>query len=639
MAVNLPNFLSANTPESPFSGLLENAIAGYKASRLPNQMRQQEEYQRLANVLLGHQGVNEEIKSRYLPREYEANIGHTNAVTGLTKQKTEEAIIKNQIERELGRRRELANIGNVEELTRGNRLSNNILDETGMLEKYIDLLGKNLTNKGEMQRQDWFPITKGIESLEGMGRVRRQDQDYELSEEFDRPQRRQEQESRRIANEFNQHKLDLARKFDEEVTQLSVDFQRGEITKQEYDNEIARINSKFQQNLKQAEYDQAILNQESTRAQTEGTRAGTEYTQANTIAQQQKNDIEEEFAREREIASQKFRNGEITAQEYSNQKAKIDAQKHAQIKNLEISQAKANIAQTKASINNIAASTKGQDIKNRLDGKYGEQDRQLAQKQAQGVVEQLQATNTKAWDDIQRQMKFGDAQAAAELQALYDQSQAQQAKMLKDIAEANKHAAAYQGIPEGSVPISELQRGAQTAVLNEQKEMAARIASAEKGLHKLDALETILDRNPEFSDSFMLALTVPDKEGVISSLAKATLPGQNKRKRADAEEFKKLANDLILDLGSATLGARFTDAKFRAMQASKPYLTNTKKANKAVIGHLRKEFEPYKKFKKDFQKARYKYTVQFDPEKYSDIPLDSLSDAEFDAIELAQGLE
>ena len=52
-----------------------------------------------------------------------------------------------------------------------------------------------------------------------------------------------------------------------------------------------------------------------------------------------------------------------------------------------------------------------------------------------------------------------------------------------------------------------------------------------------------------------------------------------------------------------------------------------------------KELDPLLKYKKDFNKARYKYTLPFDRAKYSDRPLEEMTDEEFDEIEMAEGLK
>lgn len=81
------NFLQAESkPYNDYGDLIQNAIEGYKASRVPKQLAQEEQQRELANVLLGHQGVNEGIKSRHLDTEYETNAGYKQALTDQVRQ-------------------------------------------------------------------------------------------------------------------------------------------------------------------------------------------------------------------------------------------------------------------------------------------------------------------------------------------------------------------------------------------------------------------------------------------------------------------------------------------------------------------------------------------------------------------------
>ena len=152
MPVNLPNFLQADTQRSPFEGLLESAIEGYKASRLPKQLRQEEEQRDLANRLLGHQGRNFEIQNEYLPRKSEADIGNTEQQTRLYGSQTRGHDIANLLEETYGAEREkqnineiLANIGLHNEQTRGARINNQTLGEANQL----DLQGKRADIEGK----------------------------------------------------------------------------------------------------------------------------------------------------------------------------------------------------------------------------------------------------------------------------------------------------------------------------------------------------------------------------------------------------------------------------------------------------------------------------------------------------------
>lgn len=117
MPVNLPNFLQAETRSYGPENLLESAIQGYQMSRMPKRIAQEEQQRELANILLGHQGVNEGIKSQYLPREYEANIGNTLAQSKLYGSQATSYDIKNAIEQAVGLQREKQGIAHSAALT------------------------------------------------------------------------------------------------------------------------------------------------------------------------------------------------------------------------------------------------------------------------------------------------------------------------------------------------------------------------------------------------------------------------------------------------------------------------------------------------------------------------------------------
>lgn len=112
MPVNLPNFLQAETQDyNGYGNLLENALKGYEMARKPKQIGQEEQYRELVNRLTGEQGRKAGIEADYMPREKEANIGNTNAQTGLYGAQTRGHDIANAIEQALGMKREQSNIG------------------------------------------------------------------------------------------------------------------------------------------------------------------------------------------------------------------------------------------------------------------------------------------------------------------------------------------------------------------------------------------------------------------------------------------------------------------------------------------------------------------------------------------------
>jgi len=126
MPISLPNFFQTEArgyglPEN----LLETAFKGYEIARKPKQIAQEEQQREFANRLLGHQGTNEEIKSRYLGPEYEANIANKNALTqGYT--------IENALQREFGREGKQVDIAGKKATNRHQELVNQIAEATGM---------------------------------------------------------------------------------------------------------------------------------------------------------------------------------------------------------------------------------------------------------------------------------------------------------------------------------------------------------------------------------------------------------------------------------------------------------------------------------------------------------------------------
>jgi hypothetical protein len=71
MPINLPNFLGVETESYGPGNLLESAIEGYKAARLPKQISQEEKYRELANKLIGEQGTKVATENKYLPHKLE----------------------------------------------------------------------------------------------------------------------------------------------------------------------------------------------------------------------------------------------------------------------------------------------------------------------------------------------------------------------------------------------------------------------------------------------------------------------------------------------------------------------------------------------------------------------------------------
>jgi hypothetical protein len=65
------NFLQAETQTSPFEGLIESALEGYKASRIPKELRQKEQERELANRLQQENVEREQTRNRYLPGKLE----------------------------------------------------------------------------------------------------------------------------------------------------------------------------------------------------------------------------------------------------------------------------------------------------------------------------------------------------------------------------------------------------------------------------------------------------------------------------------------------------------------------------------------------------------------------------------------
>jgi hypothetical protein len=111
MPISLPNWAQHETQDyNGYGNLLENALKGYEMARKPKQIAQEEQQRELANILLGHQGTNEGIKSRYLPQEYEANIANTQAHTGLYGAQTRGLDISNAIEQAYGAKKAQASL-------------------------------------------------------------------------------------------------------------------------------------------------------------------------------------------------------------------------------------------------------------------------------------------------------------------------------------------------------------------------------------------------------------------------------------------------------------------------------------------------------------------------------------------------
>lgn len=621
MPVSLPNFLSIPAQDYGAGDILGGLTQGYAASRMPRQLGLEEQRAQLANILLGHQGVNEGIKSRYLPQEYEANIANTRSLSRLHGTQSEANDIANRLERLYGEKNYLSQLNSRDAITRGHQLDNEIKQETGMLKALLGLQGDFESNKRQRLENEYYPADKLADIYGKLSVSEGQDISNEQQREYGFRKLQQEQDDRDLD-------LNLKRKYGELLTQLQALRENGLITGQEYSNEAQKIKNLYLEANEKLGVRQAEEN------------VGVTQEQRRDLAR--RNEIEAQYAFDREDLKNQFLKGELSAQEYDNENKRINNKYQEDIKQNEVAQGKANIASTQASTRNTEALTRSQEFKNKLEGKYGEKDRALAYKQGLSALESSAAQNAGAWNKIERDMKYGDQMAAAKMQRDYEDAALKRAKLEAQLWENNKKNAAYKGIPEGSVPITEFSRSAQTKILSEQAEDAKRIESAEKGLRKLDEMEKILARNEgrkEFSESWQLALTSQDKDGVISALAKVLVPGQNKQQRADAETFKKLATDFVLDQGSSAMGSRFTDAKLRAMQASKPYLFNTAKANKAVINQLRKELKPFVKYKKDFQKARDKYTIHFDYDKYSDRPIEELTDEELERAELSAGLK
>ena len=76
MAINFPNFLNAPSPKSPWEGLFENVLKGYKMSQEPAKMREEQSARQLANKL-------KELEVGHKPKEYELSDKSTELANSL----------------------------------------------------------------------------------------------------------------------------------------------------------------------------------------------------------------------------------------------------------------------------------------------------------------------------------------------------------------------------------------------------------------------------------------------------------------------------------------------------------------------------------------------------------------------------
>ncbi len=102
MPINFPNFLNAPRNVSPISGLLEAAMQGYQAKKMPRIMQDEERKRELANAL-------SELQNKYYGPKAEADIASTEATTDLNREKLLHAEFERSLaemygkkERELG---------------------------------------------------------------------------------------------------------------------------------------------------------------------------------------------------------------------------------------------------------------------------------------------------------------------------------------------------------------------------------------------------------------------------------------------------------------------------------------------------------------------------------------------------------
>jgi hypothetical protein len=188
-------------------------------------------------------------------------------------------------------------------------------------------------------------------------------------------------------------------------------------------------------------------------------------------------------------------------------------------------------------------------------------------------------------------------------------------------------------LPVGSEPFKSLPKNLQAQENADQIKMQSKVNDAHKGMHDLDEMEKIIDKNPDMAREWAYLIGNPEDKSFVANLSRRYV---DKKKLAAIESFVKLSNDFVLAAGSG-LGNNFTDAKLKAMQLSKMHAGNQDLTNKAIIASWKAALKPMINYGRELKKARGKYTLPYFQDSYTDEALgirgiQDLTDEELEAL-------